>query len=43
MSEARPNVFYEFGIAHVMKGVNKVVLVKQSSSNVPFDLQAYET
>jgi len=41
VSEARPNVFYELGIAHVMKGVNKVVLVKQSSSNVPFDLQAY--
>lgn len=41
VSEARPNVFYELGIAHVMKGVNKVVLVKQSSSNVPFDVQAY--
>ena len=41
VSEARPNVFYELGIAHVMKGVNKVVLVKQSSSNVPFDVQPY--
>jgi hypothetical protein len=37
----RPNVFYELGIAHCAKGTNKVLILKQTSTEMPFDLQAY--
>jgi hypothetical protein len=36
-----PNVFYELGIAHVIKGTDKVLLLKQNGSAVPFDVVGY--
>lgn len=43
VSEARPNVFYELGIAHATKGDRKVVLVKQASSHVPSTCRRTDT
>ena len=34
-----PNVFYELGIAHTCKAASKVVIISQSSDDVPFDLR----
>ena len=33
-----PNVFYELGIAHTFKDAQNVLLIKQESSKIPFDL-----
>ena len=36
-----PNVFYELGIAHTRKDVEKVILLTQDMSAVPFDLRPF--
>ncbi|MDH4462219.1 MAG: hypothetical protein QE277_12405 [Flectobacillus sp.] len=36
-----PNVFYELGLAHCIKDMNKLVLLTQSMDSVPFDLRQY--
>jgi hypothetical protein len=36
-----PNVFYELGIAHMCKEVDKVILLSQDIESVPFDLRAF--
>lgn len=41
LTGGNPNVFYELGIAHLAKGSDKVILLKQESSEVPFDVQGY--
>jgi hypothetical protein len=33
-----PNVFYELGIAHMVKDVEKVILITQNIDALPFDL-----
>lgn len=33
-----PNVFYELGIAHSFKDAQNILLIKQKSSQIPFDL-----
>ena len=39
LTSANPNVFYELGLAHMLK--KPVVLITQSIDEVPFDLRAY--
>jgi hypothetical protein len=34
-----PNVFYELGIAHIVKDIEKVLIVTQSMDDVPFDVR----
>lgn len=36
-----PNVFYELGIAHMVKNVDKVILLSQESASIPFDLRVF--
>ena len=36
-----PNVFYELGIAHMLKNASRVLLVTQRVDDIPFDLRAY--
>jgi len=36
-----PNVFYELGIAHMCKDVDKVILLSQDIESIPFDLRAF--
>ena len=36
-----PNVFYELGITHMVKEVEKVLIVSQDISDIPFDLKQY--
>jgi hypothetical protein len=36
-----PNVFYELGIAHMVKDVGKVLILTQSMEDVPFDLRPF--
>lgn len=35
------NVFYELGLAHCVKDMNKIVLITQDMQYVPFDLRQY--
>lgn len=36
-----PNVFYELGITHMIKNVEKVLVLTQDISDIPFDLKQY--
>lgn len=36
-----PNVFYELGIAHMVKQPNEIILLTQNIASVPFDLQSF--
>ena len=36
-----PNVFYELGIAHMVKSAARVLLITQRVDDIPFDLRAY--
>ena len=36
-----PNVFYELGIAHMVKNASRVLLVTQRVDDIPFNLRAY--
>jgi hypothetical protein len=36
-----PNVFYELGIAHMVKDVEKVLILTQDMEDVPFDLRPF--
>jgi hypothetical protein len=36
-----PNVFYELGIAHMCKPVEKVLLLSQDQASIPFDLRPF--
>ena len=36
-----PNVYYELGLAHMAKPVEKVLLVSQDLADIPFDLRAF--
>src|SRR5437763_16978958 len=36
-----PNVFYELGIAHMVKQPNQIILLTQNIASVPFDLQSF--
>jgi hypothetical protein len=36
-----PNVFYELGIAHMCKPVDKVILITQEIDSIPFDLRPF--
>ena len=36
-----PNVYYELGIAHMSKPVEKVILLSQSAEEIPFDLRQF--
>src|SRR5215207_7194635 len=36
-----PNVFYELGITHMCKEVDKVILLSQDVDAIPFDLRAF--
>jgi hypothetical protein len=39
VSAKNPNVFYELGIAHMVKDMNNVIILTQSMEDVPFDLR----
>lgn len=41
LTEANANVFYELGLVHCTKNMEKVVIVTQNLSYVPFDLQQF--
>jgi len=36
-----PNVFYELGIAHMIRDIEKVIILTQQMDDVPFDLQQF--
>src|SRR5262245_18929351 len=38
ITKHRPNVFYELGIAHVMKTPKKVIIVSRDRKKLPFDI-----
>jgi hypothetical protein len=40
-STKNPNVFYELGIVHMIKDVEKVIIITQSMDDVPFDIQQF--
>ena len=39
ISETNSNVFYELGITHTIKECENVFIIKEKSSNTPFDIQ----
>lgn len=41
VTDRNPNVFYELGLAHIVKDVDKVILITQSIEAIPFDLRPY--
>ena len=38
LTNYNPNVFYELGIAHSFKDAQNILMIKQKSSKIPFDL-----
>ena len=36
-----PNVFYELGIAHMVKQPSKIVLLTRDTGSLPFDVQSF--
>src|ERR1044071_2895334 len=36
-----PNVYYELGIAHMTKPVEKVILLSQDLDSIPFDIRQF--
>ena len=38
-----PNVFYELGVAHMVKDADKVIMLTQDIESVPYDLRPYRT
>lgn len=41
VTDRNPNVFYELGIAHMCKDVEKVILLSQNIESIPFDLRPF--
>jgi hypothetical protein len=41
LADRNPNVYYELGLAHMCKPVEKVVLLSQEIDAIPFDLRAF--
>ena len=41
LSGRNPNVYYELGLAHMSKPVEKVILLSQELDSIPFDLRQY--
>jgi hypothetical protein len=41
VTDRNPNVFYELGIAHMVKDVDKVILLSQNVDFIPFDLRPF--
>lgn len=41
LTSRNPNVFYELGIAHMVKDIEKVILITQDMEDVPFDLRQF--
>ena len=41
VSTRNPNVFYELGIAHMVKDIQKVIILTQTMDDVPFDLRQF--
>ena len=41
LTDKNPNVFYELGIAHMIKDYKKVIILTQDISQVPFDLRQF--
>lgn len=39
ISETNANVFYELGITHTVKDIENVFIIKEISSDTPFDIQ----
>lgn len=38
LSGCNPNVFYELGVSHSFKDAHNIIILKQKSSSVPFDI-----
>jgi hypothetical protein len=41
LTRRNPNVFYELGIAHMVKDVEKIIMLSQAVEDIPFDLRPY--
>jgi len=41
VTDQNPNVFYELGIAHMVKNIDKVILLSQNVNFIPFDLRPF--
>jgi hypothetical protein len=41
LTHKNPNVFYELGAAHILRGPAKVVLISQRTEDIPFDVQPF--
>lgn len=41
LTESSPNVFYELGLAHSVKDIDKVIIITQDMEYVPFDIRQF--
>jgi hypothetical protein len=41
LTTKNPNVFYELGIVHMVKSIEKVLIITQSMEDIPFDLRHF--
>ena len=41
LTDRNPNVFYELGIAHCTKDIDKVIILTQNMDSIPFDLRQF--
>ncbi|PIF29746.1 hypothetical protein CLU81_0130 [Flavobacterium sp. 9] len=41
LTDRNPNVFYELGIAHCIKDIDKVIILSQNMETIPFDLRQF--
>ena len=41
MTESNANVFYELGLVHSVKDMDKVIILTQDMKYVPFDLRQF--
>lgn len=41
LTDLNPNVFYELGVRHALKGIGTIMIMDESQTSIPFDVQAY--
>lgn len=41
LTEVNPNVFYELGVRHALRGYGTIMIMDESQTEIPFDVTAY--
>ncbi len=41
LTEVNPNVFYELGVRHALRGYGTIMIMDESQTTIPFDVTAY--